>query len=633
MKRVVVDPISRIEGHLRVEVNMDEATGKVEDAVSSGTAWRGIELVAKNRDPRDLWAFVQRICGVCTTTHALACLRAVEDALGIEIPKNANYIRNIMHSSLEVHDHTVHFYHLHALDWVSPLEALKADPAATAALQNTVLATYNVSGLEPEEVKSTTSAYPKAFPKATTQYFAAVKSKLQKLVDGGQLGIFSAQWWDHPDYQLLPPEVHLMAVSHYLNVLDLQREIVIPHVVFGGKNPHPHYIVGGMPCSISLNDMNAPVNTTRLEAVDESINLANDIVNNFYLPDLLAIGKIYAEKGMVDGGGLSKKRVLSYGGYPDEPYTGISNGDFFKKSLVRSNGVVENFAAGVDKAKFIPLEGPDFMDPQIMAEEVEHSWFEYPNGEEALNPIDGVTEPKYTGPKSGSKDNWEYLDEAAKYSWIKSPVFRGGTTEVGPLAKYIVVYTKVKQGIITNPTWVEKMMVNQIETVSKVLGLPAHVWMTTMVGRTACRALDAQVAAALSRYFYNKLIANIKAGDTTVANSEKFDPNTWPKEAKGVGILDAPRGGLGHWIHIKDGRSENYQCIVPSTWNACPRTTKGEHGAYEDAMIDTHVKVPEKPLEIVKVIHSFDPCLACATHLYNKEGKQIVSVNTDALCK
>lgn len=633
MKRVVVDPISRIEGHLRVEINVDETTGKVTDALSSGTAWRGIELVAKNRDPRDLWAFVQRICGVCTSTHALAALRAVEDALGIQIPKNANYIRNIMHSALDVHDHIVHFYHLHALDWVSPIEALAADPGKTAQLQENILATYNVSGLEPKEYQDDTSAYPKDYPKGSTQYFSAIQNKIKKIVDSGQLGIFSAQWWDHPDYKLLPPEVHLMAISHYLNILDQQRNIVTPHVIFGGKNPHPHYIVGGMPCAISMNDMNAPVNTQRLAEVDKSISLTRNLVDNFYLPDVLAIGKIYVQAGMVDGGGLSKKRVLSYGGYPDEPYTGISNGDYFKKAVSRSNGVVENFGAGVDHATFIPLEGQDLMNPEFLSEEIEHSWFNYPDGTQSLHPSEGITEANFTGPKTGTKEKWEFLDETKKYSWIKSPTFKGKTCEVGPLAKYIVVYTKVKQGIITQPTWAESMIVRQIEAVSNILGVPAHVWMCSTVGRTACRALDAQVAATMSRYFYNKLIKNIKSGDVAVADMTKWDPQTWPEEAKGVGVLDAPRGGLGHWVHIKNGRTENYQCIVPSTWNACPRTIANEHGAYEDTMIDTRVKVPEKPLEILKAVHSFDPCLACATHLYNKEGKKIASVNTDALCK
>lgn len=631
MAHIVVDPITRIEGHLRVEIEVEG--NKVTDAISSGTAWRGLEVIAKNRDPRDLWAFVQRICGVCTSTHALASLRAVEDALGIKIPKNANAIRNIMHSCLDVHDHIVHFYHLHALDWVSPVAALAADPAKTAQLQNDILNTYNVSGLAPADLESSSSAYPKEFPKATTAYFGAVQAKIKKIVDSGQLGIFSAQWWDHPDYNILPPEVHLMGVAHYLNILDRQRDIVIPHVIFGGKNPHPHYIVGGMPCAISMDDMNAPINTARLAAVDQSISLTKDLVNYFYLPDILAIGKIYVQAGKVDGGGLSKKRALSYGDYPDEPYTGIADGDYHRKNIVRSNGVVENFALGVDKATFINLEGKDFMDPQYLSEEVDHSWFEYPNGTKTLHPIDGVTDPKFTGPKSGTKEKWEFLDEDNKYSWIKSPTFKGKACEVGPLAKYIVVYTKVKQGILKDPTWAEQMIVRQIDTVSQVLGVPAHVWMTSTVGRTACRALDAQVAATISQYFYNQLVANIKAGDVAVADTTNFDPNTWAPESKGVGLVDAPRGGLGHWIHIKDGRSANYQCIVPSTWNACPKTTAGEHGAYEDSMIDTKVKIADKPLEILKAIHSFDPCLACATHLYNKKGEKIVSVNTDALCK
>ena len=252
MQHVVVDPITRIEGHLRVEITVDETTGTVTDAISSGTAWRGLELILRDRDPRDAWAYIQRICGVCTTAHALASVRAVEDALGISIPPNANYIRNIMAATLTVQDHLIHFYHLHALDWVSPVEALAADPAKTAELQTAVLNAYRLNLKVPDEVA--TEAYPHDFPAATPQYFAAIKAKVQAIVASGQLGIFAAQWWDHPDYKLLPPEVHLMAVAHYLEMLDKQREIITPHVIFGGKNPHPHYAVGGMPCAISMND-------------------------------------------------------------------------------------------------------------------------------------------------------------------------------------------------------------------------------------------------------------------------------------------------------------------------------------------------------------------------------------------
>ncbi len=627
MKRIVVDPINRIEGHLRVEIKVDEATGKVEDALSSGTAWRGIELVLKGRDPRDAWLFAQRICGVCTTVHALASLRAVEDALGIEIPKNANYIRNIIAASQMVHDHIVHFYHLHALDWVSPVAALKADPAATAALQNTVLEKYSLKFEGP--IAFNTNAYAKDFPKATTAYFREIQNKIKGVVESGQLGIFAGHYWDHPDYNVLPPEAHLMAVSHYLNMLDRQRDLVYSHLVFGGKNPHPHYIVGGMPCSISMNDMNAPVNTERLALVDTSVNLGIDLVNNFYIPDVLVIGDLFVKAGYVDGGGLAGQRVLSFGDFPDERYSGIANGDYFKNLLVRSNGVVENFGQGVVQAVFHPLEAKDLSDPNVLAEGVEHAWYSYPETGKDLHPWSGVTAPQYTGPKEGTKTNWKYLDEAGKYSWIKTPKWNGKMAEVGPLAKYIIVYTKVKQGIISQPTWAEKLMVDQIDAVSKALNLPPEKWIPTTVGRTAVRGLDAQLSAYINKYFMDKLLNNIKSGDTTVANAATWDPASWPKEAKGVGLHEAPRGGLSHWVTIKNGKIENYQAVVPSTWNACPRDGKAGYGAYEASMIETKVKIADKPLEILRVVHSFDPCLACATHLYDKEGKELAVVRTD----
>lgn len=629
MKRVVVDPITRIEGHLRVEVKVDEATGKVEDALSSGTAWRGLELVMKDRDPRDAWAFIQRVCGVCTTGHALASLRAVEDALGIAIPPNANYIRNIMAAAQSVHDHVVHFYHLHALDWVSPVEALAADPVATAALANTVSSTYKLPFEGPVGVD--TQAYPKTFPEGSPQYYKEIQDKVKKIVESGQLGIFAAQWWDHPDYKLLPPEVHLLGVSHYLEMLDKQREIVIPHVIFGGKNPHPHYVVGGMPSSISMDDMNAPINTERLQIVDRAINLTLDLVKYYYVPDVLAIGHIYAQKGYVDGGGLAKERVLGFGDYPEAVFNGTTNGAFHKELLFRCNGVVEDFAKGLENAKFTDFVPEDLSNPDVVTESVAHSWYEYPDNGDAKgrHPWDGITKAKYTGPKEGTKTEWKELDENGKYSWLKTPLWRGKMAEVGPLARYIVVYTKVKKGIIKDPTWVEKMIVDQIDAVSKVLNVKPEVWLPSTVGRTAARALEAEVNAYISRYYYNKLIENIKAGDTKVADSTKWDPSTWPKEAKGVGLYEAPRGALSHWVHIKNGKIFNYQAVVPTTWNACPRDDKAGHGAYEKCMMDTKVKVPDKPLEILKAVRSFDPCMACATHMYNAAGKKLAVVTTD----
>ncbi len=627
MAHVVVDPITRIEGHLRVEVEVNPE-GKVTDAISSGTAWRGLELIMKDRDPRDAWAYIQRICGVCTTAHALCSVRAVEDALGISIPTNANYIRNIMAATLTVQDHLIHFYHLHALDWVSPVEALSADPVKTAELQTALINSYRLDLKVPTEIA--TEAYPHDFPAATSKYFATVQSKVKAIVDSGQLGIFAAQWWDHPDYKILPPEVHLLAVAHYLEMLDKQREIVTPHVVFGGKNPHPHYVVGGVPCAISLTDGNAPVNTARLAIVDRAINFGRVLINNYYLPDLIAIGNLYVKAGKVDGGGLSKKRVMAFGDYPLTGYKGTANGGdgYFKNLLIRSQGVVEDFADGVDKATFYDLTADDLKDGTTVTEGVEHGWYEYPEHKD-LHPWEGVTKPKYTGPKTGTPTVWETLDENGKYSWLKTPKWRGKVCEVGPLATYIIIYTKSKKGLLNDATWAEKMMLDQIDVVTKVLGVAPEVWMTTMVGRTACRCLAAQVAAEVNRFFFDKLIENLKTGDTTTMNNEKWYPETWPKECVGVGLYEAPRGGLSHWVVIKDGKIDNYQCLVPTTWNACPRDDTAGHGAYELAMMDTNVKDSNKPLEIAKVIRSFDPCLACATHIYNAKGEEINAFSTD----
>ena len=628
MKHVVVDPITRIEGHLRVEIQVDEATGKVEDAISSGTAWRGLELVMNDRDPRDAWAYIQRICGVCTSSHALGCLRAVEDAFGITIPKNAHYIRNIIAACLGHQDHIIHFYHLHALDWVSPLEALKADPAATAALQNTVLSTYRLPFRGPAGLD--TEAYPHDVPVSNPEYYAAIKAKIQKIVESGQLGIFSAQWWDHPDYRMLPPEVHLMAISHYLEMLDKQKDLVVPHVVFGGKNPHPHYVLGGMPCSISMEDGNAPINTARLAIVDRSINQARHMMNDYYLPDVLAIGHLYVKNGYVSGGGLAKERVLGFGMFPEEPFSGTSNGDFFSTLLVRCNGVVENFAGGVMQAKVYDFKMEDLNDPEGISESVEHAWYEYPGQENAsLHPWEGVTKPHYTEPKEGTKTEWKALNEQGKYSWLKTPKWRGKLCEVGPLARYIVLYTKAKQGLLSELTWAEKIIVDQIDAVTNVLGVPVEAWLPSTVGRTAARALEAQLQAELGKYFFDKLVANIKSGDTRVVNNDKWDPSTWPKEAKGVGLYEAPRGALSHWVVIKDGKIANYQAVVPTTWNACPRDDKAGQGAYEKSMMDTPVKIADKPLEIVKAIRSFDPCMACSTHLFNAKGEKIRVVTTD----
>lgn len=623
MKRIVVDPITRIEGHLRLELIIDD-NGRVQDALSSGTAWRGIEVVLKDRDPRDAWAFAGRICGVCTSEHSNASLRAVEDALGIEIPKNANYIRNIMAGAIMVHDHLVHFYHLHALDWVSPVAALQADPAAAAQLQDTILDKYRLKTDTP--AVHAFSAYPKETPRAGAAFFRDMQNKVKDIVESGRLGIFAAHWWEHPDYELLPPEVHLIGIAHYLATLDKQADIMVPQVVFGGKNPHPHYAVGGMPCAISMNDMNAPINSNRLAMVDTSINLTATLVDQYYIADVLAMAHIYLTKGQTGGGGLAKQRVLGYGDYPDNPFKGI--GEFYDRILLRSNGVVENFAGGVLTATVHELGAADLTAAGIITEAVDHSWYKYPAGSTTLHPWQGVSAAdfQFTGKKQGNQ--WLELDEKGKYSWVKTPAWKGKTAEVGPLARYMIIYTKVKQGVI-QPNWVEAMIVQQVDEASRIFGLAPEVWLPTTVGRTVARALESQVCVALERHFFNKLVENIRNGDTTVMNNEKWEPGTWPKLTQGVGVHEVPRGSLGHWAVIENGRIKNYQAVVPTTWNACPRTADGQQGAFELSMIDTPVAIADKPLEILRSIHSFDPCLACAAHLYNPDGQEVSVVHTD----
>ncbi|MBS1181664.1 MAG: hoxL [Proteobacteria bacterium] len=578
-RRIVVDPVTRIEGHMRVEVNVD-ADNIIRNAVSTGTMWRGIEVILKGRDPRDAWAFTERICGVCTGTHALTSVRAVENALGINIPENANSIRNIMQLTLQVHDHLVHFYHLHALDWVDVVSALSADPKATSALAQSI------------------SDWPLSSP----GYFRDLQGRLKKFVDSGQLGPFKNGYWGHAAYKL-PPEANLMAVAHYLEALDFQKEIVKIHTVYGGKNPHPNWLVGGVPSPINVDGVGAvgAINMERLNLVSSIIDQAIAFTEQVYLPDLKAIGSFY--KDWLHGGGLSSTSVMSYGDIPEHA------NDYTDASLKLPRGVILN-------GKLDEIYPIDLANPDEVQEFVTHSWYKYPDETKGLHPWDGITEPHFElGPNArGTKTNIEALDEAAKYSFIKSPRWKGHAVEVGPLARYVIGYA---QGKAEFKEPVDKLLTD--------LGLPLTALFSTL-GRTAARALECQWAARQLRYFQDKLVANIKAGDLSTANTDKWTPDTWPKEAKGVGFTEAPRGALGHWIRIKDGKIDNYQAVVPTTWNGSPRDPQGNIGAFEAALLDTPMADPEKPLEILRTLHSFDPCLACSTHVMSEDGQDMATV-------
>jgi len=585
-RRIVVDPVTRIEGHMRCEVNVD-ANNIITNAVSTGTMWRGLEVILKGRDPRDAWAFVERICGVCTGTHALTSVRAVEDALGIQIPYNAHIIRNLMDKTLQVHDHIVHFYHLHALDWVNPVNALKADPKATSALQQMV---------------------SPAHAKSSPGYFRDVQTRLKKFVESGQLGLFSNGYWDNPAYKL-SPEADLMAVTHYLEALDLQKDIVKIHSIFGGKNPHPNYMVGGVPCAINLDDVGAsgaPINMTSLNFVLERIKEAREFTKNVYLPDVLAVASIY--KDWLHGGGLAAHNLLSYGTFTKVP------GD--KSSDLLPAGAIVNG----NWNEVLPV---DVRNPEEIQEFVSHSWYRYADETKGLHPWDGITEPKFElGPNTkGTKTDIKELDEAHKYSWIKAPRWKGHAMEVGPLARYIIAYASGRE-------YVKEQVDRSLATFNQATGLSLGLkqFLPSTLGRTLARALECELAADSMLDDWQSLVNNIKNGDRATANIEKWDPSTWPKEAKGVGINEAPRGALGHWIKIKDGKIENYQAIVPTTWNGSPRDHKGNIGAYEAALLNTPMERPDEPVEILRTLHSFDPCLACSTHVMSPDGQELTRV-------
>jgi hydrogenase large subunit len=573
-RRVVVDPVTRIEGHLRVEVNVDERN-RVTNAVSSGTMWRGLENILQGRDPRDAWAFVQRICGVCTGVHAMASVRAVEDALGIPIPRNANLIRNILHLTLYVHDHLVHFYHLHALDWVDVVSALSADPKATSALAQSI----------------------SPWPMASEGYFRDVQERLKKFVSSGQLGLFKNGYWGHPAYKL-PAEANLMAVAHYLEALDFQKEIVKIQAVLGGKNPHPMWLVGGVPSAVNVHSGGAvgALNIERLALIKDVAARAKTFIDQVYIPDLLAIASFYKEWGTI-GAGLSGRNLLSYGEFPAQ-----ANDDSNESLLLPRGAIIDG--------KLTEVQPVDLRNPDEIREFVPHSWYRYPDEGKGLHPWDGLTEYNFQlGPNTkGDKKHIKALDEGAKYSYIKAPRWKGHAMEVGPLARFVIAYAMGKRDI--------KEMVDG--TLSR-LGLPLPALFSTL-GRTAARGLECQWAADRLVESIDGLIANIKAGDLDTANTDKWGPEKWPKSAKGVGYAEAPRGALGHWLRIQDGRISNYQCVVPTTWNGSPRDNQGAIAPFEAALLGTPMADPAQPLEVLRTIHSFDPCLACATHVIGPDG-------------
>jgi len=554
-RRIAIDPVTRIEGHLRIEVQVED--GRVTDAWSTGTMFRGLELILKGRDPREAWLLAQRICGVCTTVHAIASVRAVENALGIQIPDNARLMRNLIEGAQFIQDHVIHFYHLHAPDWIDVVNALSADPTDTSDLARSV------------------SDWPKSSP----QYFAGVRERLQSFVDSGQLGIFGNAYWGHPAYRL-PPAGNLLAVAHYLEALDWQREYIKVHALLGGKNPHPQsYMVGGMSLPVDPSRPDA-VNPMRIAHLRSLTAQAINFVRQVYIPDLLLVGSFYGEWTQQ---GAGPGHFLSYGDFPSDTSGALS-------ALWLPRGIVLNDDI---------YSAPRALDPDRIEEYITHSWYSYSGGEAAgLHPRNGETLATYTGPEPP----FDFMD-TTKYSWLKAPRYNDLPMEVGPLARMVVAYaaghTRVRQ---------------EIDGALAALSLGPQSLFSTL-GRVMARGIETLLIAEQMNAWIDELEANMLGGRLEIHNGARWYPTTWPAEASGWGSTEAPRGGLSHWVRIKNGKLDHYQAVVPTTWNGSPRDARGLRGPWEEALVGTEVVDPEQPLEVLRTVHSFDPCMACAVHL------------------
>jgi len=495
-------------------------------------------------------------------------VRAVENALGIIIPDNARILRNLISAIQFVQDHVIHFYHLHALDWVDVTSALKADPVKTASLAQSISDWHNSS----------------------PTFFRAVQNKVKTIVESGQLGLFASGYWGHPAYKL-PPEANLMAVAHYLEALEWQRDVIRMHALIGAKNPHPQtYLVGGMSIPIDPNSQNA-INAGSIAFMNEVARKSLEFVSKVYIPDLLAVASFYKEWAKIGGG---VRNYLCYGEFQND-----------NKSNTTNCWLPPGFIRNRDITKVEPV------DHKKVTEDVMRAWYKYNDGDgKAKHPYDGETNPNYTGPNPP----YQYLNTDQKYSWVKAIRYDGLSTEVGPLSRMLVAY-------VAGHTRVREVT----DMVLKKLGVGLDALFSTL-GRTAARGIETLLIAEMLPIWIDELTSKIKAGDLRIHNGDMWDPDKWPKEARGYGFHDAPRGALSHWIVIKDKAVSNYQCVVPGGWNSSPRDANGVRGPYEEALIGTPIADPNKPVEILRTIHSFDPCMACAIHLYDSGGKQLVSV-------
>ncbi|MFC1961441.1 nickel-dependent hydrogenase large subunit [Chloroflexota bacterium] len=513
MVKIVIDPITRIEGHLKIEAVTEN--GVVKEARSSGTLFRGIEIILRDRDPRDAQRYVQRICGVCPTSHSMAATLNLDSAFGIsdKIPDNGRLLRNIILGAAHIADHILHFYHLAALDYVDVARVAKYE------------------GNDP------------------------TLNSVKDFISRGALGPFVPRY--EGDYRL-PDDVNNQAVAHYVKALEMRRKGQEMLSIFGGKMPHNCAIMPGGVTEVPTID--------KITSFLWRLNELREFIDNVYLPDVLAVAGVYSD---YFGIGAGCGNLLSYGSFDLE----TANPDYTNRERLLKQGTVST------DLKLGEL------DTDKIAEQVKHSW--YADATDNRHPTQGATEPE-----PGKND---------AYSWIKSPRYDGKVYEVGPLARMVVTYasgdTKVK-------TLVDSVL-------SHFKAPPSTLF--SVLGRHAARALYCKLVADTMPEW----LLQLKPGEPA------YLPYEIPEEASGMGLVDAARGALGHWIEIKDHKIANYQCVVPSTWNLCPRDNQGQPGPVEQAIEGTRIKDENNPFEIVRIVRSFDPCLACAVHLVTPKGKEL----------
>ena len=560
-QRLTIDPITRIEGHLRVDVEIDK--GAVQKAWASSTMWRGIEKILLGRDSREAWLFTQRFCGVCTTVHGLASVRSVENALNLEIPVNAQYIRNLILIAHALHDHIVHFYQLSALDWVDVTIIPKADPGKASSI---------AESLSPWERNSKNE-------------MKAVQAKIVGLVQSGQLGPFAHGYWGHPAMKL-PPEVNLLATSHYLQALEYQRYANQIVAILGGKTPHiQNLAVGGVANAINL-DSEATINVDRLYQIKALFDKVIPFVQNVYFPDVCAVAGFYPDWFGYGAG------VTNYLSVPDLPLDGKNT------KFDMQGGTIMN----ADLGSYRPIAGPhDEYFRRGVTEDTAHAYYKT----SSLHPWKGETEPEFTD-----------FQADGKYTWVKGPRFEGKPMQVGPLANVLC-------GLAAGDPLMNKWATRALENVGAIAGkkVGPEVLHSTL-GRHAARAIRAAVLSELAIKHWQLLVDNVLGGDT-----KTFVPPSFPKAAvEGMGFHEAPRGTLSHWLVVKNGTIENYQAVVPTTWNASPRDADGKPGPYESSLLRNPVAQADHPLEVIRTIHSFDPCMACAVHTFDPDGTKITTV-------